>query len=131
MKLGLAQAVILFLATEGLIQIAKANDGVRIAANESPDYFQAVDPQDLILLETRGKTPALKSPGLSIFVADTVVNDADPFLKKSGAFSDGEISIAVDPKNTDRVVISTISGGPDSTVLLWQSTDEAQVGPKS
>jgi len=109
MKLGLAEAVILFLATEGLIQIAKADDGVRIAVNRPPDYFQAVHSEDLILLETRRKALALKSLAISIFVSDTVLNDADPSLKKSDTFGDGEISIAVDPKNTDRVVMSATS----------------------
>jgi hypothetical protein len=65
----------------------------------------------------------LKRSGFSIFVADTVVNNTDPSFKKSGAFDPEEISIAVDPKNTDRIVITAISGGPDATVMQWQSRD--------
>ena len=91
--------------------------------NEIPNNIQSVDPEDLILLESGGKAPALKPPGLSIFIADTVMNNNDTSLKKSGASGDREISIGVDPKNTNRVVISDVSGGPDATVLLWLSTD--------
>jgi len=123
MKLGLAQAVILCVAIGGLIQIAKLGGGVRSAPNEIPNNIQSVDPEDLILLESGGKAPALKPPGLSIFIADTVMNNDDTSLKKSGAFGDREISIGVDPKNINRVVISDVSGGPDATVLLWLSTD--------
>lgn len=123
MKLRLAETAILFLATEGLIQFANAGGGVRSAPNENPNYFQAAEPRDLDLQKTRGKARALKRPGLSIFVADTVVNNTDPSLRKSGAFGDGEISIAVDPKNTNRIVITAVSDGPDATVLIWLSTD--------
>jgi hypothetical protein len=47
----------------GLIQIAKLGDGVRSAPNEIPNNIQSVDPEDLILLESDGKAPALKPPG--------------------------------------------------------------------
>ena len=123
MKLGLAQEVILCLAIGGLIQIAKLGDGVRSAPNEIHNNIQSVDPEDLILLESGWKAPALKPPGLSIFIADTVMNNNDTSLKKSAASGDREISIGVDPKNTNRVVISDVSGGPDATMLLWLSTD--------
>ena len=59
----------------GLIQIAKLGDGVRSAPNEIPNNIQSVDPEDLILLESGGKAPALKPPGLSIFIADTMMNN--------------------------------------------------------
>ena len=123
MKLGLAQAVILCVAIGGLIQIVKLGDDVRSAPNEIPNNIQSVDPEDLVLLESGGKAPVLKPPGLSIFIAGTGMNNNDKSLKKSGASGDREISIGVDPKNTNRVVISDVSGGPDATVLLWLSTD--------
>ena len=96
----------------------KLGDGVRSAPNEIPNNIQSVDPEDLILLESGGKAPALKPPGLSIFIADTMMNNNDTSLKKSGASGDREISIGVDTKNTNRVVISDVSGGPDATAAL-------------
>jgi hypothetical protein len=123
MKFPLLETLILLLATEGFIQIAEAGDGVPRAPDETPNYFQGEDRQDPNVLIPGGKARALKQPGLSIFVADTVVNNTDPSVKKSGALGAEEISIAVDPKNTDKIVITSISSGPDATVMLWQSRD--------
>jgi hypothetical protein len=57
------------------------------------------------------------------FVADIVVNNTNPSLAMSDMFNDGEPSIAINPSNTNEIVISAFSGSWGSNTPIWHSTD--------
>jgi hypothetical protein len=50
-----------------------------------------------------------------------VVNNSDPNLKNTDTFNDGEVSIAVDPLNANRIVMTAFSGSWGAASPIWLS----------
>lgn len=68
--------------------------------------------------------PALPSAIFpTIFVRDLVVSNTNPNLTTTDIANDGEPSIAIDPTNTNQIVISAFSGSWGANAPLWHSTD--------
>ncbi len=57
------------------------------------------------------------------FVRDLVVSNTNPNLTNTDTFNDGEPSIAINPSNTDEIVISAFSGSWGANTPIWHSTD--------
>ncbi len=57
------------------------------------------------------------------FVRDVVVSNTDPTLAGSDTQNDGETSIAIDPNNTNRIIISAFSGSWGANTPIWESND--------
>jgi hypothetical protein len=57
------------------------------------------------------------------FVADVVVNNTNPNLAMTDTANDGEPSIAIDPNNTNQIVISAFSGSWGANTPIWHSTN--------
>lgn len=74
----------------------------------------------------RPALPQLEAPaGIfpTAFVRDVVVSNTNPNLVNTDTANDGEPSIAVDPNNTNRIVISAFSGSWGANAPLWESND--------
>src|SRR5262245_52161003 len=59
----------------------------------------------------------------TIFVRDLVVSNTNANLTNTDTANDGEPSIAIDPNNTNQIVISAFSGSWGANAPLWHSTD--------
>lgn len=57
------------------------------------------------------------------FVRDVVVSNTNPNLATTDTANDGEPSIAVDPNNTNQIVISAFSGSWGANAPIWESND--------
>jgi len=57
------------------------------------------------------------------FIVDVVVNNTDPNLTNTDTDNDGELSIAVNPANTNQIVIHSGFGGWNGNARLYQSTN--------
>ena len=74
----------------------------------------------------RPALPQLELPATifpTAFVRDVVVSNTNPNLVNTDTANDGEPSIAVDPNNTSRIVISAFSGSWGANAPLWESND--------
>jgi hypothetical protein len=76
-----------------------------------------------------GGRPALPQPNLpsaifpTAFVRDVVVSNTNANLQNTDTANDGEPSIAINPSNTNEIVISAFSGGWGANAPIWHSTD--------
>ena len=70
-----------------------------------------------------GGEPALTSPMISISITDVVVSNTNSNLKNTNTTSNSEPSIAIDPANTDNIVVMAFSGGWGATAPVWYSSD--------
>jgi hypothetical protein len=59
------------------------------------------------------------------------VNNTDATLKITDTFNDGEPSIAVNPSNSDEIVITAFSGSWGANAPIWHSTDAGNIWTKS
>ncbi len=74
----------------------------------------------------RPALPQLELPSAifpTAFVRDLVVSNTNPNLVNTDTANDGEPSIAIDPNNTNRIVISAFSGSWGANAPLWESND--------
>jgi hypothetical protein len=92
------------------------NNGGRSWPFDSNVYVRAAIPEDYAVSRRKSVQAA------TVFVRDTVVSNTDPDLTNTDTFNDGETTIAINPANTNEIVISAFSGnwGPNSP--NWQST---------
>jgi hypothetical protein len=60
---------------------------------------------------------------LQAVVRDVVVSNTNPSLTNTDTFNDGEPTIAINPQNTNEIVISAFSGGWGATSPIWHSLD--------
>src|SRR5262249_461098 len=70
---------------------------------------------------------------LPVVLRDTVVNNTNPDLTRTDTQNDAEPSIAVDPADPNRIVISAFSGlsvDNGGFVPLWYSTDAGETWSK-
>ena len=76
-----------------------------------------------------GGRPALPTVNLpsaifpTPFVRDLVVSNTNPNLTNTDTANDGEPSIAINPSNTNEIVISAFSGSWGANAPIWHSTD--------
>jgi photosystem II stability/assembly factor-like uncharacterized protein len=56
-------------------------------------------------------------------VRDLVVSNTNPNLTNTDTANDGEPSIAINPSNTNEIVISAFSGSWGANTPIWHSTD--------
>src|SRR5215831_14240829 len=123
----------------GAVSDGVPNDDVTNNGQSSPpdltEYSRPAIAADQPLL------PSAILANLPISVIDPVINNTDPNLKNTDTFGDGEPSIAINPSNTDQIVITAFSGsrwqprdGPGSPVpgaALWYSIDGGNTFTKS
>ena len=87
----------------------------------SKNYARPIAPGEVRPFRAaRTLSPLVVTP---TFVVDAVVNNTDATLKNTDTFNDGEVSIAVDPLNLNRIVMTAFSGSWGATAPLWLSTD--------
>jgi hypothetical protein len=103
------------------ITSAKAEDDARSSPHDANKYARDMDPEDFGYVND-------EQP--KFFVVDTVVNNSDPNLKNTDTFGDEEVSIAVNPKNSNEIVITAFSGSWGSEAPLWLSTNGGQTWTK-
>jgi hypothetical protein len=65
-----------------------------------------------------------------IKVIDAVVNNTDPNLKNTDTFNDGEVSIAINPLNSNEITMTAFSGSWGANAPLWRSTDAGSTWSK-
>ena len=89
------------------------------------DYGRPAIQEDL----APGGRPALPTVNLpsaifpTPFVRDLVVSNTNPNLTNTDTANDGEPSIAINPSNTNEIVISAFSGSWGANTPIWHSTD--------
>jgi hypothetical protein len=120
MKRRLAGTATAFLAAAGVATFAKADDRVRSYPPDLHNYSRAAVPGEIRPFRS---ARTLSPFALPLTVVDAVVNNTDPNLKNTDTFNDGEVSIAVDPLNTNRIVMTAFSGSWGVTSPLWLSTN--------
>lgn len=120
MKRRLAETAMMFLATTGFATFAMANDQVRSYPPDLKNYARPIAPGEVRSFRAaRTLSPLVLTPT----VVDAVVNNTDTTLKNTDTFNDGEVSIAVDPLNVNRIVMTAFSGSWGATAPLWLSTN--------
>jgi hypothetical protein len=127
--LGLVALIVSGVPPSG--QTQEKNVELKMEKDSPPDsfpYSRQPIPEDF----TPGGRPALPTriaPSLptAIFptaiVADVVVNNTNPNLINTDTANDGEPSIAIDPNNTNEIVISAFSGSWGANAPIWHSLD--------
>jgi hypothetical protein len=120
MKRRLAKTAMMFLATTGIATFARAGDQVRSFPPDLKNYARPIAPGEVRPFRAaRTLSPLVLTPT----VVDAVVNNTDTTLKNTDTFNDGEVSIAIDPLNVNRIVMTAFSGSWGATAPLWLSTD--------
>ncbi|MCI0599540.1 MAG: hypothetical protein L0Y50_09565 [Beijerinckiaceae bacterium] len=130
MKSHLRQTTAALLLMAEIVPFAKAAESARSFPPDTNNYVRPAVPDDADPLKSRSKAPAPLQPGVTSFVVDTVVNNTNPNLRNTDTFNDGETSIAIDPNNTSRIVITAFSGSWGATAPLWLSTNGGQTWTK-
>jgi len=127
--LGLVALIVTGVPPSG--QTQEKNVQLKMEKDSPPDsfpYSRRPIPEDF----TPGGRPALPTriaPALptAIFptaiVADVVVNNTNANLINTDTANDGEPSIAIDPNNTNEIVISAFSGSWGANAPIWHSLD--------
>jgi len=95
-----------------------------------PDRTKYTRPLSAGELRPLGKSPMGASvqaanpeeaKGSNIFIVDVVVNNTDPNLRNTDIENDGEISIAINPRNPKEIVISAFSGSWGTNAPIYHS----------
>ena len=111
------------LAIASLSPFANAADNnVRSSPKDTNTYSRPAIPEDFTPSRRRAAARLLPI-GSSISVVDAVVSNTDPNLKNIDAAGDSELSIAVDPNNNNRIVMTAFSGSWGATAPLWLSVN--------
>ena len=95
---------------------AQASDRVRSWPPDLTHYVRPLSSSELPDTRGAGLPPA-------IFVRDVVVSNTDATLFANDTQPDGETSIAINPLNTNDIVISAFSGGWGNNTLVWHTLD--------
>jgi hypothetical protein len=111
--------MLLFCA--GSITSAKADDDGRSSPHDTNKYARDVDRDDF---------GPVNDEQPKFFVVDAVVNNTDPNLKNTDTFGDQEVSIAINPRNSNEIVITGFSGSWGTEAPLWLSTNGGQTWTK-
>ena len=144
LSLGICNVITPF-AIETSVAAGNPAPSVRSYPKDTTPYFRGVFAEDFqpkgnpaIPAEVQKGTPGGKprgdksvsgsaslagASGPSIFIADTVVSNTNTNLTNTDTANDGETSIAVNPQNTNEIVISAFSGGWGAAATIYHSTD--------
>lgn len=110
---------LLAVAMTGFVAVsAKADDSGRSSPPDTRVHARAVVSDDFDPRQTGSKRSATQ---FDVFVVDTVVNNSDPNLKNTDTFNDTEVSIAINPRHLDEIVITAFSGSWGTAAPLWLS----------
>ena len=107
---------------------------IRSSPPDTTPYLRDIVPEDLapkgsaslgaeIQGYDTGAAALLGGAELGIFVVDVVVNNTNANLTNTDVANDGETSIAVNPSDPDKIVISAFSGGWGATAPIYHSLD--------
>jgi hypothetical protein len=107
-----------------------AEESVSSWPPDTTPYARPAIPEDTNPLRTGTVLPspeagAVLSPPIvsGVGIVDPVVNNTDPTLTETDTFNDGETSIAVNPADPSRIVITAFSETWGETAPLWLSTN--------
>ena len=109
------------------------NESVRSWPPDTTLYVRPAVPQDHAPGGRMAIAPsvALAPVFPDVFIADVVVSNTDPDLTNRDRFGDTEPSIAVNPDNTDEIVLTAFSGSWGSGVApLWHTTNAGDIWAK-
>ncbi len=127
MKRRLAETALIFLAMAGVATNARAQNSVRSYPPDLKNYARPIAPGEVRPLRSaRTLSPLVVTPT----VVDAVVNNTDTTLKNTDTFNDGEVSIAIDPLNVNRIVMTAFSSSWGATAALWLSTNGGSIWTK-
>jgi hypothetical protein len=104
------------------VSLAAAQDYKDQARDYPPDLTETARPalpEDLF----PGGEPALVPLPGSISIFDVVVSNTNSNLKNTNTTANSEPSIAIDPANTNNIVILAFSGGWGATAPAWYSSN--------
>lgn len=130
MRFRLTEAILAALVMASPAPFARAAEDAR----SFPPYIghgRPITKEDIDLFRESTAKLAPLQPGVPIFQADTVVNNTNPTLRNTDTLSDHENSIAVDPTNTNRIVITGFSGLRNGVSALWLSNDGGRTWTKN
>lgn len=103
-------------------------------SDQPPDtrsYTRPAIPEDYHPLGRPAILPKGIPAGLPlIYLIDTVVFNTDPMLENNNSCNDGEPSIAINPDNSQEIVITAFSGYWGSAAPLFQSTNGGSLWTK-
>jgi len=89
---------------------------VKDSPPDTTPYARALVPEDFAPGGVNTLTPDL-------FVRDVVVSNTNANLTNTDTSNDGEPSIAINPSNTNEIVITAFSGNWNPNAPLWHSLD--------
>ncbi len=93
---------------------------VKDSPPDTTSYVRKSVPEDLAP-GGRVALPNVVTP--QAVVVDTVVNNTNATLTNTDTFNDGEPTIAINPANTNEIVISAFSGSWGANTPIWHSLD--------
>ncbi len=99
---------------------AQSNQPMKDSPPDLTPYTRKAVPEDYGTPE-RPALPQVVIP--QSVVVDVVVNNTDPTLTNTDTFNDGEPTIAINPQNTNEIVISAFSGSWGANSPIWHSLD--------
>src|SRR5579863_3444552 len=120
MNRRLTATLALLLATLGL-PLAAAQDDKDRDRDYPPDLTQTFRPALADDYLPGGKAALAPPSGISI--VDVVVSNTNTNLKNTNTTANSEPSIAVDPANTNNIVVMAFSGGWGATAPVWYSSN--------
>lgn len=115
------QTALCLLASVGL-PLAAAQDYKNEARDYPPDVTETARPALPQDLYPGGHAARIPLPP-AISVVDVVVSNTNSNLKNTNTTSNSEPSIAIDPANTNNIVILAFSGGWGATAPVWVSSN--------
>ena len=125
MRTRLIQTIASFTILSGVAPSAMAADSsVRSFPPDLNKYQRPAIAQDQV------PQRLAPSAATTILVVDAVVNNTDPNLKNTDTFNDGEVSIAINPNDPNRIVMTAFSGSWGATAPLWFSTNGGNLWTK-
>jgi len=93
-------------------------------------YWRQAVPEDFTAA-AKLKVPMGSAPAAVVYVCDVVVSNTDQTLNANDFFGDEEPSIAINPANTNEIVILAFSGSWGGTAPMWHSTNGGLIWTKS
>jgi hypothetical protein len=110
---------------------AAAAESMRSSPPDNTRYSRLPVAEDLAPPRPAGQPPAKTAFGVTMSVADAVVNNTNPKLKNTDFFNDGEVSIAVSARRPSEIVMTSFSNSWGRTAPLWRSTNGGRVWEKA
>src|SRR5688572_25218262 len=132
MKRPLYIMFILLIGTSPLSLNAVLNWIPSSSAQTQPDQPVKDSPPDVTHYTRKAVADDYGTPGRPALpqvvvpqavVIDPVVSNTDPTLTNTDTANDGEPSIAINPQNTNEIVISAFSGSWGTNSPIWHSLD--------